>query len=107
MVRRWQQSSKGLPAGAMIPMVMIHTEELPRVAREVERLSRNPENDWLEAGWNSPAILMISLVCQFVGLVCQMSVDALTVKKKTIESYVRPCRLRRRSKTKSPVAGLY
>ena len=46
VVRGWQQSSKKLPVGAMPSVVKVHTEEPPRALREVERLSRNPENDW-------------------------------------------------------------
>jgi len=45
VVRGWQQSSKGLPVGAMPSVVKVHTEEPPRALRKVERLSRNPEND--------------------------------------------------------------
>jgi len=84
-VRAWQQSSKGLPAGAMPSVVKVHTEEPPRVVREVERLSRNPENDWRMRAAAGGRMEFPRHPENQKRRVCQMIVDALTVKKKTIE----------------------
>src|ERR1700733_13179821 len=39
----WQQTSRGMPAEAMPPVVKVLAEVPPWALREVDRLSRNPE----------------------------------------------------------------
>jgi len=91
----WQQSSKRLPAGTMPSVVKVHTEESPRAAREVERLSRNPEKTGergrqLEAGWNSFVILK-TISGGFVRWVSMRWQS----RKGRLKSDVKPCQLGR------------
>jgi len=86
VVRGLQQSGKELPAGAMPSVVKVHTKEPPRVAREVERLSRNSENDWRTRVASDGRMEFPRNPEDQKRRVCQISVDALTVKERnTIE----------------------
>jgi len=81
VVRGWQQLSKRLPALSLV--VKVHTEEPPRAVREVERLSRNPENDWRTRMATGGRMEFPRHPENKKGsFVRMMYVDALTVKKR-------------------------